>query len=234
MVAGWYSIGIVCSGAFLWYLVHYFVLVSYACRDYVDWWVASLPGRPTLLLASSLFAVTLALWLCVDIIRPKPVRFPATLRIVQAALTGSMVLMSVMQSGYLNPRSADGQVYAFVLEDATNWPVASLFFPSYPGLPEYAVIDVDWSDPAFDRYHALDDRYGQTFGRSGLWRPFDVYDGQLECEAQAGLAAEFERALAIYNMRRDAEEAEAEPTIWEIDRMAREENNRASAGFPQD
>ena len=234
MVAGWYSIGIVCSGAFLWYLVHYFVFISYACRDYVDWWTASLPGRPTLLLASSLFAITLALWLCADIIRPKPVRFPATLRIVQAMLTGSMVLMSVMQSGQLSPHSADGRVFTYVLEDATRWPVMSSLFAVSAVPFAYEAVDVDWDDPAFDRYRVLESQYQDTFGADLVPRHFGVHDGQLECEAEAGLAAEFERALAIYNMRRDAEMAEAEPTIWEIDRMAREDNKRASARFPQD
>jgi hypothetical protein len=216
VATGLYATGLVTVAAGIWYILFYFVVVSYSCRAYVDWWLSSQPGRPILLDAFSLFSITLLFWLVADIARPKPRRHPFALRTVQLALAGSMVLMSVMLSGQLNPQSGDGRVHAFVLDDMTEWPVFSWYLLAGRAWSDHAHFDVDWRDPAFDRYHEAEARYWSRFGNPAVPREFGVVDGQLECEARQGLEAELEQAWALYRLRVEAEQDAAKPSLWEL------------------
>lgn len=219
VAAGWHSTGIVMVTAFLWWLVHWFSTVSLSCRDHVEWWSAFRPGMPALVQAASLLSVTLLLWVYVDIVRPKPVRIPVTLRALQLWMATAMVIISVFHVGLMRPHSDEGRIYAYFRGEMTGWPVLNFFFGDEVSLFETEFIsfndEIDFSDPVFDRANALEQRYQDTFIRHAIPRHFGVYEGQLECEAIQELNAAWGAAFEAYVADRQAEEEPEPAFLWE-------------------
>ncbi|MEA1941244.1 MAG: hypothetical protein U9P68_03240 [Pseudomonadota bacterium] len=198
------SIIVVCS--FLWYLPHLYSTLSLSCRDHFNWWFYSAVAEPSLLEVSSLLAVALFFWLYADIIRPKPVRIPVTLRAFQMLLATTVVVLSVFQWGFFSPRSDEARIYRFFQQEVSGWPVIGRFIvqPVIPMEPlEVSALDYQ-TDPAFATVRQLETEYYETFVAHGRSPHFGMYEGQLECEAAREIERAWLEALETYAASREA------------------------------
>ena len=197
----WMSTAVILVAGLLWYLLHLFSTLSLGCEAVIAWWFEGGRFSPGLLYVSSLFVISLGLWLYVDIVRPKPVRIPVGIRGVQVLFVTAMFMMSVFQWGFFRPQSDEGRIYAYFQDEVVRWPVVRLFFVQADGI---------WAEPvrlapdelgASHRREFLEPGIPRAYGRAG-----GRYNGQLECSARAEVDAAWERAYEAYFLARQAEE----------------------------
>ncbi len=217
----WTTTAVILTAAFLWYILHLFSTYSFGCEAVIAWWFEGDRFQPGLLQVSSLFVMTLALWLYVDMIRPKPERVPAGIRVVQTVLVTVMVMMSVSQWGFFRPQSDEGHIYTDALSEASRWPLARAFLPfaqgGYEVLVEVPVEGLDGSLVAAAR--AAQEAYEQEFpaftypyqyGRAG-----GRYNGRLECTARREVTVAWDRVYEAYFRALEAEAAQdREAMLW--------------------
>ncbi|WP_339749646.1 hypothetical protein [uncultured Maricaulis sp.] len=195
----------------LWYLLHLFSTVSLGCEDLVAWWFDGGLFRPRLLYVSSLFTITLGLWLYVDIVRPKAVRIPVGIRAVQIWFVTVMVVISVLQWGFFRPQSQEGRIYAYFQDEVLGWPVMNLFFVqpyaiwAFVGDPPEEVVQ----GPLFDEYRTLNSAYRREFLDAGVPRRYGRaggrYNGRLDCTARDEVDAAWERGYQAWLQAEQAE-----------------------------
>ncbi len=214
VATGLYTTAIICSAWLLWYLNYLFLRTAYSCRDYAEFWLGSQPGRPTLLLAASLFALALLTWLYVDIVRPKTTRVPVTLRIFQLATVTSILLINIMLSGYFNLYSPDGRIHAYMQEQASRIPVIGPLFLVLGHRVQIPDSWVDEANPHYETYRNALQHYDETFARRGITYEYGMVNGQLECEASRDIEEALEaayRALWAEYQLKDATIRVSEP-----------------------
>ncbi len=208
----WMTTAVILSASLLWFLLHLFATLSLGCEAVIAWWFGGGRLHPGLLQVTNLFVMTLALWLYVDIIRPKPVRVPVGIRVGQGVLVAVMVVLSVFQWGIFRPQSEEGRIYAYFQGVVVGWPVFNLFFlqpgtvyaiPN--GLPENAL-----EDPVFNEVRAIDAAYRREFPDAGIPREYGRaggrYNGKLECTARHEVDAAWDRAYEAYFLAWQAEQ----------------------------
>ncbi|RKQ96429.1 hypothetical protein [Maricaulis maris] len=219
----WMTTWVIMLAAFFWYLIHLFSTVSYNCREFYDWWFDREMFGMATLQWTSLYAVTLALWFCVLIVRPKRERIPVWIRFFQGKMIFWIVLISVFQWGMVRPQSDEARIYAWFQDEVAGWPVINWFFrgQSMPFVEIYDTfngVEIDYEDPLFDEAEALQAEYERTFRANMIPRRMGMYRGELECEATARIDKAWERAFTVYFKRWREEQPVEAPTgsVWDM------------------
>lgn len=219
----WMTTWIIMLAAFFWYLLHLFSTISFSCREIHDWWFErEMIGMATLQW-TSLYAVTLALWFCVLIVRPKRERIPLWIRFFQGKMIFWMVVISVFQWGMFRPQSDESRVYDWFREEVTGWPVMNWYFGVEVAVSEEIQdsiygMEIDYDDPLFDEAEALQAEYDRTFRAIMIPRWMGMYGGELECEATARVDKTWERAFTVYYKRWREDQPVEVPTwsVWDM------------------
>ena len=217
----WMTTWIIMLAAFFWYLLHLFSTVSYSCREFYDWWFDREGFGMATLQWTSLYAVTLALWFCVLIVRPKRERIPIWIRFFQGKMIFWMVVISVFQWGLYRPQSDEARIYAWFQHEVAEWPVMNRFFGVewfvLHDIQEWYGVEIDYEDPLFEEAEALQAEYNRTFRANMIPRRMGMYRGELECEATARIGKARERAFTVYLKRWREEQPVEEPTwsVWD-------------------
>jgi hypothetical protein len=220
--SAWMTTSVIMVAGLLWFILHLYSTVVYSCEEVIAWWF----DREDIGLATqqwtSLLVITLALWLYVDIIRPKRVRIPGWIRAGQISLVSAMVVLSVFQSGVFRPESPDARVYAYFQDEITQWPIINrLTVSNWVRLETHYYPPADLNDPIFDAAIALQERNDRAFSarRFGHYgRAGGRYNGRLNCAANAELNQAWEQAYEAYFLaEQERLEAELEqPDMWEL------------------
>tara|TARA_R110000868_G_scaffold34829_1_gene125408 strand:- start:5341 stop:6030 length:690 start_codon:yes stop_codon:yes gene_type:complete len=208
----WMTTAVILTAGLLWYVLHLFSTLSFGCEAVIAWWLEGGRFQPGLLQVTSLLVVSLAAWLYVDIVRPKPVRVPAGIRVSQVVLVSVMVVMSVLQWGFFRPQSEEGRIYAYFQDEVVGWPVVRYFFMQGGGAIEWIVAPPEQvvAGPFFDEFRTLETAYRREY--RDPWIPRDYgraggrYDGRLECTARHEVDAAWERAYQAWLQAEQATE----------------------------
>ena len=123
----WLTTGVIMIAVLLVFLLHLYSTVVYRCEEVISWWFAGENFGASIHQWSSLLVITLALWLYVDIIRPKPERVSVWLRAAHISIVTIMVAMSVLQSGTFKPDSLDARALEPIRHEHLARPGKNLF-----------------------------------------------------------------------------------------------------------